>query len=295
MMKKGWCMAVLWSLLAGCGNKVPGDVIQPGKMESLLYDYHLALSMSNTLPHGETYKKEGYLEYVFRKHEVTGEEFDSSMVWYTRHAEELAVIYRHLQERYKREERQMKAQVARRGNPIDVSMSGDTVNIWQDRTLYWLSVSSLTNKLTFDLKTDTTFKPLDAVELKANFHFLPEKGASGKAVMALNFYFENDSIQGLTRTVTHSGEQRLYVKADSAFTFQSLSGFIYYVNEKDPKASLLVDDIRLIRFHNQEKMADSKGNLGSRLNDSPATPIMEEENTVVQEHLQPVQRMEDAE
>ena len=46
----------------------------------------------------------------------------------------------------------MKVQVAKRDNQIDVSMSGDTVDVWQDRTLYWLSASVLTNKLMFDLK-----------------------------------------------------------------------------------------------------------------------------------------------
>ena len=148
----------------------------------------------------------------------------------------------------------MKVQVAKRDNQIDVSMSGDTVDVWQDRTLYWLSASVLTNKLMFDLKADTTFKPHDAMELTADFHFMPKNGRpSGKAVMALNFYFDNDSVQGLTRIVSSSGKQRLYVRADSAFTIRSISGFVYYTDEKNPKSSVLIDDIHLTRYHNMEK------------------------------------------
>ena len=155
--------------------------------------------MSNSLSYTENYKKDAYYKYVFEKHHVTEEEFDSSMVWYTRNSDQLATIYKNLQKRYESEESHMKVQVAKRDNQIDVSMSGDTVDVWQDRTLYWLSASELTNKLVFDLKADTTFKPHDAMELTAYFHFMPKKGRiSGKAVMALNFYFDNDSIQGLT-------------------------------------------------------------------------------------------------
>lgn len=258
MKKKGLCVWIALALLAGCGKKIPDDIIQPDAMESLLYDYHLASTMSASLPYDESYRKDAYMDYVFRKHQVTEAEFDSSMVWYTRHAEELATIYRNLQERLEKEEKQMKELVAKRDNQIDVSMSGDTVDVWQDRPLYWLSASPLTNKVTFDLKTDTTFKPRDAMELKADFRFIPSGAKSAKAVMALNFYFDNDSVQGLTRMVTRSGMQRLYLRPDSAFAIQSVSGFIYFMGEEDRGASLLVNDIHLTRYHTEEEDISSK-------------------------------------
>lgn len=183
-MKKqaSWLLvAAFLSGMAGCGKKIPDDIIQPDAMESLLYDYHLASTMSSSVSYTENYKKDAYFKYVFQKHHVTEEEFDSSMVWYTRNSDQLATIYQNLQKRFENEEKHMKVQVAKRDNQIDVSMSGDTVDVWQDRTLYWLSASVLTNKLMFDLKADTTFKPHDAMELTADFHFMPENGRpSGK-------------------------------------------------------------------------------------------------------------------
>ena len=178
-MKKqaSWLLvAAFLSGMAGCGKKIPDDIIQPDAMESLLYDYHLASTMSSSVSYTENYKKDAYFKYVFQKHHVTEEEFDSSMVWYTRNSDQLATIYQNLQKRFENEEKHMKVQVAKRDNQIDVSMSGDTVDVWQDRTLYWLSASVLTNKLMFDLKADTTFKPHDAMELTADFHFMPENG-----------------------------------------------------------------------------------------------------------------------
>ena len=290
MKKKGLYMVIALGVLSACGKKIPDDIIQPDAMQDLLYDYHLASTMSSSLPYTESYQKDAYFDYVFQKHHVTEAEFDSSMVWYTRHAEELATIYRSLQERLEREEKQMKEQVAKRDNQIDVSMSGDTVDIWQDRTLYWLSASSLTNKVVFDLKTDTTFKPQDAMELQADFHFIPSKATSGKAVMALNFYFDNDSVQGLTRIVTRPGKQRLYLRPDSAFTIQSVSGFIYYSNNEHPDASLLVDDIRLTRYHNHEMPQELVDTLKQERDTLQASRAGV--RTIENKKLQPMRKME---
>ena len=290
MKKKGLYMVIALGVLSACGKKIPDDIIQPDAMQDLLYDYHLASTMSSSLPYTESYQKDAYFDYVFQKHHVTEAEFDSSMVWYTRHAEELATIYRSLQERLEREEKQMKEQVAKRDNQIDVSMSGDTVDVWQDRTLYWLSASSLTNKVVFDLKTDTTFKPQDAMELQADFHFIPSKATSGKAVMALNFYFDNDSVQGLTRIVTRPGKQRLYLRPDSAFTIQSISGFIYYSNNEHPDASLLVDDIRLTRYHNHEMPQEPVDTLKQERDTLQASRAGV--RTIDNKNLQPMRKME---
>ena len=290
MKKKGLYMVIALGVLSACGKKIPDDIIQPDAMQDLLYDYHLASTMSSSLPYTESYQKDAYFDYVFQKHHVTEAEFDSSMVWYTRHAEELATIYRSLQERLEREEKQMKEQVAKRDNQIDVSMSGDTVDVWQDRTLYWLSTSSLTNKVVFDLKTDTTFKPQDAMELQADFHFIPSKATSGKAVMALNFYFDNDSVQGLTRIVTRPGKQRLYLRPDSAFTIQSVSGFIYYSNNEHPDASLLVDDIRLTRYHNHEMPQELVDTLKQERDTLQASRAGV--RTIENKKLQPMRKME---
>ena len=290
MKKKGLYMVIALGVLSACGKKIPDDIIQPDAMQDLLYDYHLASTMSSSLPYTESYQKDAYFDYVFQKHHVTEAEFDSSMVWYTRHAEELATIYRSLQERLEREEKQMKEQVAKRDNQIDVSMSGDTVDVWQDRTLYWLSTSSLTNKVVFDLKTDTTFKPQDAMELQADFHFIPSKATSGKAVMALNFYFDNDSVQGLTRIVTRPGKQCLYLRPDSAFTIQSVSGFIYYSNNEHPDASLLVDDIRLTRYHNHEMPQELVDTLKQERDTLQASRAGV--RTIENKKLQPMRKME---
>ena len=91
-----WTLLLSAALLAGCGKQIPKDVIHPDKMEDILYDYHLTTAMSGNISYDENYKKEALRNYVYRKHHVTKAEFDSSMVWYTRHTENLAKIYTNL-------------------------------------------------------------------------------------------------------------------------------------------------------------------------------------------------------
>ena len=133
-------------------------------------------------------------------------------------------------------------------------MSGDTVNIWQDRTFYWLTSSPLTNKVVFDLKADTSFRQRDALELAADFHFLSKGGSvvPGKAIMGITYTFANDSVQGTTRLALSSGSQRLYLKPDSAYDIRNVSGFIYYRAAKGERSDLLINNIRLTRYHAKE-------------------------------------------
>lgn len=238
--------------LFGCGKKVPKEIIQPKAMEDLLYDYHLATTLSNDLPYDENYKKEAYVAYVFKKHHVTEAEFDSSMAWYSRHSDEMMTIYQNLQQRMEDMSDQLKQQVTRHTGEISVSLSGDTVDLWQDRTVYWLTSSELTNKVVFDLKADTSFHPKDRLELEANLSFMPEGRFSGRVVMGLNVTFDNDSVQGITRMVG-PGMQRLVLRPDSAFKFKDVAGFIYYSGEKN--TSVLLSHIQLMRYRMPEAPA----------------------------------------
>lgn len=269
-MKKKVTILMLSAFMAtmvGCGRKIPEDIIQPADLENLLYDYQRTSSMVNSLPYTENYKKEAYYRYVFEKHHVTEAEFDSSMVWYSRNSDVLAGIYENLQKRLDNEVSQMKIKMAQRDNQVDVSMSGDTVDVWQDRNMLWLTASELTNKVQFDFKADTTFRASDAMELAADLRFIPfdkEIGSSPKVVMGINYCFENDSVQGMTQTFRSSGPCRLYFKPDSAFAIRSINGFIYYTSGKKLSGSVLLNDIRLMRYHKIEPRFESLDTLQIR-------------------------------
>lgn len=250
----GWraaCLMLVSLLLSGCGKQIPSDIIQPADMQSLLYDYHLAKSLAADLPYNESYKLDAYYDYVFEKHHVTEAEFDSSMVWYARHNDFLGDIYKELNTRLEGEEERMRNQIKMREGEIAVSFSGDTVDVWQERSLFWLTSSELLNKVTFSLKADTSFHHNDVMELKADFRFFPEK-LKTNVVMGLSYTYHNDTITGATAVVSTTGEHSLRFKTDSALNVRHINGYMYYEGDTANGASVLVNNIRLMRYHEKK-------------------------------------------
>lgn len=242
-----WTLLLGAALLVGCGKQIPTDVIQPDRMENILYDYHLSISMSNNLSYSDNYQKEAYKNYVFQKYRITEAEFDSSMVWYTRHTEELAAIYKKLGERFRKEKKQVQTLLAQRENKPAISQPGDTVNVWYDHTIYWLTDAPLTDKVTFEIPTDSNFKAKDAFLWSADYTFLSDGGR--KATVGFNIMFDNDSVVGRVQEITRSGMQSLYIKSDSAFAIKSVNGFIYYEDDSLRTPGLIVNNITLTRYH----------------------------------------------
>ena len=128
--------------------------------------------------------------------------------------------------------------------------------------------------------------------LEADFHFIPSKGVSGKAVMALNFYFDNDSVQGQTRLVTRPGKQRLYLRPDSAFAIQSISGFIYYTDDNHPDATLLISDIRLTRYHQDVSASSVVSSEEQEVKTDTLKKTVQERQTINRSRLQPMRKIE---
>lgn len=231
-----------------CGKQIPDDIIQPSEMEELLYDYHLALTMGNDLNYSDRYKRESYKNYVFDKHGVTEAEFDSSMVWYTRNSKVLTDIYKNLQKRYELAEEQMRSELNKRSGQIMVSLSGDSVDVWSDRNVYWLTNSPLTNRLNFDLKADTTFHAKDLLVFEAEYNFLSYQRNKAKAVVAINITFKNDSTLGISKVIDRSGKEQLVLQPDSAYEYKSINGFVYFSNPDSADVSLLLNNIKFVRY-----------------------------------------------
>ena len=253
---------MLWGTVftvVSCGKQIPDDIIQPSAMEELLYDYHLALTMGNDLNYSERYKRESYKNYVFKKHGVTEAEFDSSMVWYTRNTKELTDIYKNLQKRYEMAEEQMKSELNKRSGQISVSLSGDSVDVWSDRNLYWLTTSPLTNRLMFDLKADTTFHNKDILVLEADYSFLAYEKNTAKAVVSMKITFDNDSTLAMSKVIEKSGKEQLVLQPDSAYKYKSVSGFVYYSNPDSTDATVLINNIKLLRYREGSFSSNAAG------------------------------------
>ena len=245
-MKFRWTLIACLALLSSCGKEIPDEIIQPSKMEKVLYDYHLTMGMSDNSKNTE---KEARKKYIFQKHGITAADFDSSMVWYTRESQELMSIYENLNKRFKREYEHVERLLESREEANTRSFaSGDTVDVWMKENILWFTKSPLNNRLTFEIKADSTFHPRDAFDWNMDYYFMAE----GEAIMGLNVIYENDSVIGMTKSITESGPQSIYLHTDSAYNIKSLNGFVYIPQNQAKQPNILLHKINLTRYHMPE-------------------------------------------
>ena len=103
-------------------------------MKKVLYDFHLAQAMVEDLPYDQREKANAYINAVFEKHGITKEDFDSAVVWYNSHNEDLQDIYKDLQTQYTQEQEQLQLTTGNDAVAAFITEGGDTANIWVDRT-----------------------------------------------------------------------------------------------------------------------------------------------------------------
>lgn len=244
--------------LTACQVKRPKTVISDAKMESVLYDYHIAKAMGEQVPYSENYKKVLYIESVFEKHDITQAVFDSSMAWFTRNPEVLTKIYEKVSSKLKAERDDINNLIAIRDNKPKESMPGDSIDVWIWQRIHQLTGLPLDNKITFVLPTDTNFKDRDTLQWNVHFHFYNDEVDSMHApIMTMQMVYKNDSIISGVQKVYNSGMESISLYADTLGEIKEVRGSIYYPTT-DITHSLLAHRISLMRYHATDTLTFAK-------------------------------------
>ena len=247
MMKKKafWCLMAGLALSA-CGKQIPEDMIQPDQMEDILYDYHLSVGINYDDNRNRNYRKEAYRRYVFEKHGVTAAEFDSAMVWYTRHTPELSDIYTKVALRFEKEQKHYQKLLAAREKEPSTSAKGDTVDLWYQKDMHLFNNGPVADHLTFEFKGDENYHDRDSLVWTAYFTFFKK----GLVNMGLSVKYENDSVIGRDLLIDESGEQRICIAQKQASKIKKITGHLKLVHDyarySDPR--LLVHNLSLERY-----------------------------------------------
>lgn len=281
---------VLILALTGCKVRKPKEVIPENQMEELLYDYHIAKAMGENLPYNENYKKALYIEYVFQKHGTTEEVFDSSMVWYTRHAAILSKMYERVGKKLKTEQAELDNLIAIRDNKPKISTPGDSIDVWLLDRMMHLAGKPLNNKLTFTIPSDSNFKSRDTLQWNVYYHFIGAKPDSSEAaVMSMAILYSNDSIISTTKRVLESGIQNIRLQADTLGEIKEIRGYVYYSGGKDSIKHLFANRISLLRYHSNDSLFSAKADS---LKAEEATPKIESPKVEDAKPQQPIQQPE---
>ena len=236
--------------LSACNVRRPGMVLSGSKMADVLYDYHMTKSMIKEMGVGTDDEKQAYLDFVYRKHHITEEVFDSSLAWYSRNPEAMTAVYDQIFTRMDKENTDIKDRLAERDNLMNASISGDSVNLWTERKVMRMSGRPFENLLTFKLTADRYYENGDTLRWSMNYHFMNgAPDADRPTVMMLQIWYDRDSMVSEQRAVLHDGVQTIWLQNDTIGAIKTVQGFVYYPRQTDSARFLLLDDISLIRRH----------------------------------------------
>lgn len=285
-MRKILLIIVAIVMLGACVKDI--EHIDSSTMEDILYDYHRSQSSLDNFEGDYAYKANLYYQAVLKKYGVTQAEFDSSMVYYLRHSDDLQKIYERLDQRLQEDALNLGANVSEFNNYNDYKEGGDTANIWKGQRFYALTTYVPYNKINFSLKVDTAYHPGDKLfwELNSKFHY---QDGFKNAIMVLVARYDNDSIVTLTNTFSNDGHQRMNMVTLDDHKLTSLKGFLM-INKgtgqsKTTLKLLFLNDVRLIRCHVKKVADEDAEKTDSTEADKPqiedstqAKPMLEPEN-----------------
>lgn len=241
--------------MVACKPQTPSRFIQPGDLEDILVDYHVAMAMAE-----ETYddqlniRREVYLESVLRKHGVSRADFDSSMVFYYTHAERFAKIYSRISARLEEKALSLGATEGEIGKYASLSSDGDTANVWSDRRTMMLRPMPPYNRFDFEIESDSTFRRGDSFLLQFMTDYVFQDGSKDAMLYVAVDYA--DTVVTRQLRFSHIGLNQLRIDPGVKSDVQRLRGFFYLGGASEQSTTqrlLFINSIQLIRFHSKDE------------------------------------------
>lgn len=259
MRRLAYIYVILTAIMVfSCKPSVPGEYIQPGDMESILYDYHIAMAMTESNSDGisssDAVNQRAYKLAVLKKHGVTEEQFDNSLKYYMRHTEHLYDMYENLSERLEGESSAMGVG-GDAGYKGILTANGDSADIWIGDRVVMLLADAPYNKKTFSFKADTTFHKGDRLMLSFNTRYIIQDGVRD-AVAVMCVRFANDSIASQYQRLSSSKRQTISIMDYKRVGVKEVSGYMLFTRGLDRPSSTLkllsVTDIQLLKIHTKD-------------------------------------------
>ncbi|MCR4920932.1 MAG: DUF4296 domain-containing protein [Bacteroidaceae bacterium] len=290
---------LLLVLLSGCKPRRPANILSEKKMENVLVDYHLAQGIAegqSGVREVSTYRN---VQAVFRKHHITEAVFDSSLVYYSIHAEKLSEICRRVSDRVEARAAMMgvEAQAPPKDIYADLDSEGDTANIWADQNFCIMQPNKLQNIFHFHIPADSTFLLGDSFLWRFRSSFRVQ-GSMREVyfVLLVRYEADPDTVANVAIQLRDSRMNEMRFEPDTHLDtcrIKSISGYAYWplpeTHEEAEFSLLVLSDISLIRFHRKQEEPELEVDENQLLPDSVETDTLPQNAPV---RLTPAQRRE---
>ncbi len=294
-MRRTALLLLLLLTVVSCSVDVPSDIISPGKMERILYDYHQAQGIAEEADGNVANTRYMLIQQVFKKHGVTEAQFDSSMVWYSAHTEYLVKMYKRIDARLEKASAEL-GYDASSDVYSNLSSYGDTAVVWR-ATNICLQNNVGQNLVGYKIHTDSTFLLGDTYELRFRNRFVVQSGKS-EGYALLIAHFANDSLASVTTRLAGSFDTSIKIPQSELTDTAALSYLqvvFYYPYESADSATFMlwmVNNPMLVRFHRSEHFEEDEFEENDTLRDAGQDTLSNERK---EERLTPQQFRESQE
>lgn len=271
-------MIVLMTTLvfASCHPGIPNRYLQPDEMANILYDYHLAEGIQSLQQKDDSIAMRAYRISILKKYGVTSADFDSSMVYYTRHTELLEKVYKNITDRLDNESAAYGGQM---GMADNITNSSDTTNIWRGPKSLVLPPYNALNRYTFEMKADTSYHDGDQLMMDFDTQFIYQDGMrDAYAVLAVTY--ANDSVEVVSNPISSSTHYHMQINNYGRLKIKSVRGFMIHNNSSSIAPSslttiklLVIKNISIIRMHTKPSKQENNGQSESQLNHDSSTVV----------------------
>ena len=255
--------------LAACGRQ-PSGVMSVNEMADLIVDLKIAEAyIDNNISEFDTDSSKLVIKQsIFKKHGITQQDYDSSMVWYAHNMEDynkaLDKAVGKLKHRYDKlnknnnsnsidQEQTLTAGGAVQGEPTHearpkprfqdrrlTSFKGDTTDLWQGQRAYTLTQGSKRGFITFDLLPGNDSQRGDRYQLS----YLLKRG-NNEFKVCMSIDYTDGSTAQITRGTNSDGWVTVDLQSDTARQVRRIYGYVSYDMQRGHFA--YVDSLSLVR------------------------------------------------
>ena len=179
--------------------------------------------------------KATYQQSLLKKHGITQEEFDTTMVWYGAHIEDYISVYDDVIAQLEKESSQITATANQA-----LSLIGDSVNLWHESSHYVINRRSPSQFLQFYVEYDENWENGDSY----TWQFKTFNNVSS-AIMAMVVEYKDFSTEYRTDDVKEDGWKKMTMVIDSLKTPVALYGYVKFDVREDEE--VYIDSMSLIR------------------------------------------------
>ena len=255
--------------LVSCG-RTPGGVLSINEMADLIADLQLADAYIEA--HSSDFDNDSTMlvikQSVFKKHGITQEDYDSSMVWYAHNMEDYIKAYDKavgmLKQRYDKLDKggndqpedimagptgapthdatPRHAPAAKHMKRLKTDINGDSADLWQGQRSYTLMQGARRGFITFDVFPDANKQPGDRYQLA---YKLLRGGNEFKVCLSVDY--TDGATSQLARGTNSDGWVTIDVQSDTARQVRRIYGYVSYDIKRGHMAT--VDSLSLMRTH----------------------------------------------